>query len=194
MNLEDRDLLEEPEEAEAWIPMVSDGTKKGKPRRISIPGIRRAQDEVNPFAFAVERVPLIVYSGVDAANRASKANPNNLAIKEDTTRQSFDDGYYMFEIQSVDASNPPPVFISAPRFNLSNSSDRIICLGFRLLDRGNYRDYTMTLWRHNATSFRIGFRSKRSGYSGAANQSPQRFFKSIHGYKISIQRKYKEAE
>ena len=184
MALKDRQKLARSEAATAWIPMVSDNTKKGKPRRIFLPKLAKAQKRVNPFVFTqVQRVPLIEYSGVDAANRASQTASNDLAIKEETTRHSFDDDYYMFEIEVVTDSftgSPfaPPLFISAARFNASSSTDRIIC--------NQISGVILTVWRENSNSFRINW-SLSNG--NVRSQLTGLYFKSIHGHKLAISRK-----
>ena len=95
MALKDRQKLTQSEAATAWIPMVSDNTKKGQPRRIFLPKLAKAQQRVNPFVFTdVQRVPLIEYSGVDASESSKpQTAANDLALDADGDRYSFDDGY-----------------------------------------------------------------------------------------------------
>ena len=91
------------EEATLLIGLVSDGTPEGDFRYLTIAGFAAAQQREAPLTLNTERVRLVQYTGVNAANRAvissgNNVTHNNLAIKESTTRHNFNDGYYAIEV------------------------------------------------------------------------------------------------
>lgn len=167
MALKDQPTLPRAMAARAYIPMVSDNTKNGKPRRILIAKLVDAQERKNPILFTPDRRELISYTGIDAGNRASETAANTLA-----TGQMFNAGYTHFEITiSVENGKDRKFRVSAARLNNSSSSDRV------LLSVSTSQRYA--IWRQNNTSFRMH-------YSGTETTTD--YLKSIHGLKIAFSR------
>ena len=93
-------------EGEAIIIVASNATPKGKPRSILLSRVSvRLQENLNPLiVIRTQRIELASYT---QDSPSSVTGANNLNIKEDTTRWSFDDGFEVFEFVYRRGTSPP---------------------------------------------------------------------------------------
>ena len=173
--LPEQDGLPRNKEETGLLAAVSNPTNTGKPRNILLPKTANAQELTNPLIITTERVLLAAYT---SDNRSDNTNANSLAIKEDTTRHSFDDGYYLFEFQALWQNEEFALLVSKESWNESNTNSRI---NLPFSHAGN----PTTIWRESATAFRI-FSVNSEG--AQLNQSATQFLKAIYGHKLTAKR------
>ena len=175
----DRDTLPEADEDTALIPAVSDGTNAGKPRKMTFAQLAAAQQRRNPLEMTTERVLLVEYTGADTANRASETADNSLIAGE-----SFDDGYYLFEIvyhYAPSGINDYSILVSEPTFNATDANNQSIWWS-------NSTPRNFTLWRSGASTFRVYGYNAHPDVMSDSPQASTLFLKAIYGHKLNLQR------
>ena len=175
----DRTTLPQANEDTALVPAVSDGTNAGKPRKMTFPRLAAAQQRVNPFEMTTERVLLVEYSGVDAANRASETADSSLIAGE-----SFDDGYYLFEIvyhYIVPERKDYSILVSEPTFNATDANTHILW-------HTNPTPINVSLWRSGASTFRVYGYNAHADVMSDSPQTSNLFLKAIYGHRLNLHR------
>ena len=147
--------------------------------RMTFAQMAAAQGRLSPMTLSIERTPLVVYTGADAANRALDSNfpgtirENNLDIKEGTTRHSFDDGYFAIEVhyQYKHGTSVPngifPTLIPMSDFEAPKNSE----------------DHLSTIRRQDSTPGEIYRTSENSFAIDGIAQGNTYFLKAIYGLK-----------
>lgn len=176
MALKDKLTLTKALEGKAIIIVVSDATPKGKPRALLLSRMREIQERLNPYVIRPKRILLAKY---DLGNLASTTAANNLAIKEDTTRHSFADGYRSFEFHYRRDGALKRVRVSAPTWNAGTR----VKLAYFSSNGTNF----VHVWRSNANTFRIFLERNGSSTSQPQNAS-NGYLEAIYGEKLIVER------
>ena len=178
MPLKDKTALTEAEEAGAILISVSDLSKKGKPRGVSIARSKTIQDETNPLVLTLKREKLASYT---QDGPSSVTQSNQLAIKEGSTRYSFGDDYMTFEFHYRRGSVLGKRRVSALKFNASTANRRV--------NVGFFSPLYVHVWRDSEKAFRI-FLEINGNPISQTQGSTYGFLEAIYGERMIVARQH----
>ena len=178
MALKDAPTLAENQEGAAILIVVSNATPTGKPRAVLLSRLREIQERLNPYVIRPQRFLLASY---DLNNLASTMAANNLAIKEGTTRHSFNDGYLSYEFRYRRGNDLNKVKVSAPTWN----AGRRTILTYYSSNGTNL----IHVWRESANAFRI-FIERNGSSTGQPQNTSNGYLEAIYGERLIVERQH----
>ena len=152
-----------PEEATAIMAVIPN-LGAGDTHKQTIAENAATLDRLSPFPAFTERVPLVTYTGADAANRAlqsapNSTMPNSLGFREKRVRHTFDSYQSVMFVVNLTSATSRTEFVNSAEWNASTEGDPV-----------ELRD-GFEVWKVSETAF---------GFKGS--QTTAKFLAGVYGY------------
>ena len=188
------------EEKTALIGVVPDETDDAETVQMTIAELAEKEREQSSTTLSLQRIQLVSFTGQNAANRPSTSQANNLAIKEGTTRHSFDDDYDEIEIvyrASVFSTRTTTLNQDSSHSSTFSGTSRLIVktVPIALWNEGNaiimhnrsyLGDYDPQTGQQGVRSYIVGpKRASATSFSIETAQNTSNFLKGIYGLRYT---------